>query len=150
MVHPNELRKCIIEIDGVWHELSQQQRYLAEITNQIHGHAHAHMSIDIIEQQNERLRQECADVRELMQEIREKYPTKTIWMYTGYTWESIQAFDPRRAIVNQVDVLVDGPFIKNLLDVNYPWAGSTNQRVILVQDTLNDNGNLHLWQKEYN
>ena len=56
MVHPNELRKCIIEIDEVWHELSQQQRYLAEITNQIHGHAH--MSIDIIEQQNERLRQE--------------------------------------------------------------------------------------------
>lgn len=36
MVHPNELRKCIIEIDEVWHELSQQQRYLAEITNQIH------------------------------------------------------------------------------------------------------------------
>lgn len=32
MVHPNELRKCIIEIDEVWHELSQQQRYLAEIT----------------------------------------------------------------------------------------------------------------------
>ena len=70
MVHPNELRKCIIEIDEVWHELSQQQRYLAEITNQIHGHAHAHMSIDIIEQQNERLRQECADVRELMAGLR--------------------------------------------------------------------------------
>ena len=61
MVHPNELRKCIIEIDEVWHELSQQQRYLAEITN---------MSIDIIEQQNERLRQECADVRELMAGLR--------------------------------------------------------------------------------
>ena len=68
MVHPNELRKCIIEIDEVWHELSQQQRYLAEITNQIHGHAH--MSIDIVEQQNERLRQECADVRELMAGLR--------------------------------------------------------------------------------
>lgn len=90
------------------------------------------------------------EVGKLIQEIRENFPKKTIWMYTGYTWESIQAFDPRRAIVNQVDVLVDGPFIKNLLDVNYPWAGSTNQRVILVQDTLNDNGNLHLWQKEYN
>lgn len=45
MVHPNELRKCIIEIDEVWHELSQQQR-------------------------NERLRQECADVRELMAGLR--------------------------------------------------------------------------------
>lgn len=90
------------------------------------------------------------EVGKLIQEIREKFPKKTIWMYTGYTWESIQAFDPRRAIVNQIDVLVDGPFIKNLLDVNYPWAGSTNQRVILVQDTLNDNGNLHLWQKKYN
>ncbi len=48
--------------------MSQQQRYLAEITNQIHEHAH--MSIDIIEQQNERLRQECADVRELMAGLR--------------------------------------------------------------------------------
>lgn len=68
MVHSNELRKCIIGIDEVWHELSQQQRYLAEITNQIHGHAH--MSIDVIEQQNKRLRKECADVRELMAGLR--------------------------------------------------------------------------------
>lgn len=48
--------------------MSQQQRYLAEITNQIHGHAH--MSIDVIEQQNERLRRECVDVRELMAGLR--------------------------------------------------------------------------------
>ena len=83
MVHPNELRKCIIEIDEVWHELSQQQRYLAEITNQIHGHAH--MSIDIIEQQNERLRQECADVRELMAGLRaiHNFYEKNEGMITG-------------------------------------------------------------------
>ena len=132
MVHPNELRKCIIEIDEVWHELSQQQRYLAEITNQIHGHAHAHMSIDIIEQQNERLRQECADVRELMQEIREKYPTKTIWMYTGDSWEDICDLP----IMQYVDVVVDGEFHVEEKDVKLLWKGSKNQRVIDVKKTL--------------
>ena len=35
-----------------------------------------------------------------------------------------------------IDVLVDGPFMEDLLDVNYPWAGSTNQRVIDVQSSL--------------
>ena len=37
-----------------------------------------------------------------------------------------------------VDVLVDGKFVAELLDVNYPWAGSTNQKVIDVQNTLKE------------
>ena len=47
-----------------------------------------------------------ADVRELMQEIREKYPTKTIWMYTGDSWEDICDLP----IMQYVDVVVDGEF----------------------------------------
>ena len=57
---------------------------------------------------------------------------KTIWMYTGYIWEHI----PNRELLIDIDVLVDGPFIKSLADVKYHWAGSTNQRVIDVQETL--------------
>ena len=40
------------------------------------------------------------------------------------------------AIMKYVDVLVDGKFVEELKDVNYPWAGSTNQRVIDVQQTI--------------
>ena len=94
------------------------------------------------------------DVRNLMAEIKEKYPDKTIWLYTGYTWE--QLFDSdnnpcskRGEVVRNVDVVVDGRFVQSLLDVNYPWAGSRNQRVILVKETLEDStGHIHLWKQE--
>ena len=52
--------------------------------------------------------------------------TKTIWMYTGYRLEEIQD-DP---ILQYIDVLVDDVFVEELADVSYPWAGSTNQRVL--------------------
>ena len=47
-----------------------------------------------------------ADVRDLMSEIREKYPTKTIWMYTGDSWEDICDLP----VMQYVDVVVDGEF----------------------------------------
>ena len=77
-------------------------------------------------------RQECADVRELMQEIREKYPTKTIWMYTGDSWEDIYDLP----IMQYVDVVVDGEFHVEEKDVKLLWKGSKNQRVIDVKKTL--------------
>ena len=58
--------------------------------------------------------------------------TKTIWLYTGYLWEEIKDLE----IMQYIDVLVDGPYIKDLNDVNYKWAGSTNQRVIDVPSSL--------------
>ena len=67
-----------------------------------------------------------ADVRELMQEIREKYPTKTIWMYTGDSWEDIYDLP----IMQYVDVVVDGEFHVEEKDVKLLWKGSKNQRVI--------------------
>lgn len=64
-----------------------------------------------------------ADVRELMQEIREKYPTKTIWMYTGDSWEDIYDLP----IMQYVDVVVDGEFHVEEKDVKLLWKGSKNQ-----------------------
>lgn len=73
----------------------------------------------------------CAD-------IKHKFPDKTIWVYTGYTFE--QLCDDNTSvwfdILKYTDVLVDGKFVQELADVNYHWAGSTNQRVIDVQETL--------------
>ena len=65
-------------------------------------------------------------------------PEKNIWMYTGYTWEELmEDTDPDiLEILEYIDVLVDGRFVEELKDNNYPWAGSTNQRVINVQESL--------------
>lgn len=73
----------------------------------------------------------------LVKEISEMFPNKTIWLYTGYIWEEITAYDFHgRDILKYIDVLVDGRFNEDLKDVNYHWAGSTNQRVINVTQSL--------------
>ena len=72
------------------------------------------------------------DVRNLMAEIKEKYPDKTIWLYTGDSWENIFHY----AIMQYVDVLVDGEFQVDKKDVKLLWKGSSNQRVIDVQKSL--------------
>ena len=82
-----------------------------------------------------------------LDEIRISYPTKTIWLYTGYTLEQI--FQPllintipteeeerRINIVKMVDVLVDGPYVDTQRDITAKWRGSTNQRVINIPETL--------------
>lgn len=72
------------------------------------------------------------DVRNLMAEIKNKYPAKTIWMYTGDSWENILHY----AIMQYVDVVVDGEFQIDKKDTKLLWKGSSNQRVIDVQKTL--------------
>lgn len=72
------------------------------------------------------------DVRNLMAEIKEKYPDKTIWMYTGDLWDNILHY----AIMQYVDVLVDGEFKVEEKDNKLLWKGSKNQRVIDVQKSL--------------
>lgn len=72
------------------------------------------------------------DVRRLMEEIKEKYPDKTIWLYTGDVWENILHYPS----VQFVDVVVDGEFKVELKDNKLLWKGSRNQRVIDVQKSL--------------
>ena len=72
------------------------------------------------------------EVRSLMAEIRERYPNKTIWLYTGYVWENILHYP----LMQYVDVVVDGEFQIDKKDVKLLWKGSSNQRVIDVQASL--------------
>ena len=73
----------------------------------------------------------------LIHQIRMKYgKSKSIWIYTGYTFEEI--IDSLMPVLLETDVIVDGMFEKDLADVNYHWAGSTNQRVIDVQRSLEE------------
>ena len=67
-----------------------------------------------------------AEVLILLKEVREKFPSKTVWCYTGYNYEDIAELEH----LKYIDVLVDGKYVESLKDNKYEWAGSTNQRVI--------------------
>lgn len=71
-------------------------------------------------------------IYELAQEIKQKFPKKTMWLYTGFVWEEIKDLP----IIPLLDVIVDGEFKIDLLDTQLHWKGSSNQRVIDVQATL--------------
>lgn len=79
------------------------------------------------------------DVTELAREIKERFPDKTIWLYTGAQWQEIE----HMKILQYLDVLVDGEFQVEKKDVNLHWVGSSNQKVIDVQKTL-DKGEIVL------
>jgi len=77
------------------------------------------------------------DILLLVKKIKEKYPEKTIWIYSGFTYNELFIDTPdmkkRRDILSYCDVFVDGRFEEDKLDVNYPFAGSTNQKIIYLK-----------------
>ena len=71
------------------------------------------------------------DILNLAREIKEKFPNKTQWLYTGYTFEYlVQYNDGRDEIFDYIDVMVDGQFIEEQRDLTLPFRGSANQRII--------------------
>lgn len=82
------------------------------------------------------------EVYELIEYIKSVYPNKTVWLYTGYTFNDLKKFVPI-GILNKIDVIVDGPYIEKFRDTTLKWRGSSNQRVINVRKTI-DTGNIVL------
>lgn len=64
---------------------------------------------------------------------------KNIWCYTGYTFEHLLNMPAQRELLQYIDVLVDGPFIESLKNESLRFRGSSNQRIINVQDSLLQN-----------
>lgn len=67
-------------------------------------------------------------VTRLAREIKERFPKKSIWLYTGYLWEEVC----QKEIIDYLDVLVDGEFVESLKKGSLHWKGSSNQRVVDV------------------
>lgn len=96
-------------------------------------------------------KQNLDEVLSLIKKIREKFPSKNIWLYTGYTWEyvfrgasSCISKDEtnnfrRREIIKLCDVVVDGQFIDSQKDLSLKFRGSKNQRLIDVHKSLEQN-----------
>lgn len=74
---------------------------------------------------------------------------KTIWCFTGYTWERLMSENNAdvMSLLRNIDVLVDGPFIQALRDTSLLFRGSSNQRLIDVQKTFAE-GQIILWQRQ--
>ena len=89
----------------------------------------------------------------LLREIREKYPHKTIWCFTGFRLDDELLTDgsyPRcevtDALLACIDVLVDGRFVRELKDISLQFRGSRNQRVIDMNKTR-ETGMITIWDK---
>ena len=80
-------------------------------------------------------------IKDLVSEFKKVYPTKTVWIWTGYLWEAVA----EDILASEVDVLVDGQFIEDLKDLRLKYRGSSNQRVIDVQATK-QNKNIILFE----
>ncbi len=77
-----------------------------------------------------------------VKKVKEKYPNKSIWCYTGYLFDE-ELLKPSRAttaytleLLKYIDVLVDGKFVEELKDITLLFKGSKNQRVIDVRKSL--------------
>ena len=73
----------------------------------------------------------------LCKTFKENYPDKKIWLYSGYCWEEI--IKKHKKLMEYIDVVVDGLYIHKLRDMTLKYRGSSNQRVIDVQASLNSN-----------
>ncbi len=76
-----------------------------------------------------------------LERMKEHFPGKTVWAFSGYTWEELTTASRARCEVTDqmlalVDVLVDGEFVEELKDISLRFRGSANQRIIDVPRSL--------------
>lgn len=90
---------------------------------------------------------------EYVNKFRLSCPNKTIWLYTGFSWNQImhpavtddlnpqrdEILSKRRQIIEQCNTLIDGKYIESQRNPSLRWRGSENQRVIDIQESLKQN-----------
>ena len=90
-----------------------------------------------------------AAVLDLVQQARVSYPNLNIWCYSGYLFQDLAAGQVgrhSRALLEQLDILVDGPFVAEKKNLSLRFRGSENQRIIQVQPSL-ARGEIILWDE---
>lgn len=101
--------------------------------------------------------QNLDEILSLIQEICISFPEKTIWLYSGFTWEELtqynnyhgiiplssylrkdvyELYHKRLEIIKQCDILIDGEYIDGQRDITLKWRGSSNQRCIDTKKSL--------------
>ncbi len=86
----------------------------------------------------------------LVKRVKEEFPQKTIWCYTGYTLETdiigrmAKIWPETMELLSCLDVLVDGEFVLEKKDISLQFRGSSNQRLIKIPEFL-ESGEIHFW-----
>ena len=95
------------------------------------------------------------NILEMLEYSAKRFPEKNVWCYTGFTIEQIlgattsksrAATDISKEMLTLIDVLVDGPYVESLHSIMLKFRGSSNQRVIDVQKSL-EKSKIVLWEK---
>ncbi len=88
---------------------------------------------------------------QLLRKVREQYPQKTVWCYSGYLFDRELLSESRARceytdeMLSMIDILVDGRFVEKLKDIRLVFRGSSNQRIIDVKRSL-QNGDIVVWE----
>lgn len=87
----------------------------------------------------------------LLRRIKKVYPKKSVWCFTGYTFEKdvigymLSDWEETKEMLSYIDVMVDGEFIAEKKDLGLVFKGSSNQRTIMVKESIKS-GKLVLWK----
>ena len=87
----------------------------------------------------------------LLRQVKKQYPDKSVWAFSGYLFDKdilagrLGPWEITKEYLNYVDVLVDGPFVESMKDLNLRFRGSSNQRIIDVPASL-AKGEIVLWE----
>lgn len=77
-----------------------------------------------------------------MRKLKKLYPSKNVWAFTGYIYDKDLVAGGRKhtkdtdELLSMIDVLVDGPFMEELKDISLKFRGSSNQRILDLQQTI--------------
>lgn len=74
------------------------------------------------------------EIADLVAEAKKNHPEKDIWLWTGRVYPDLPITDYTSTILENLDVLVDGPFVESLKDLSLEWRGSSNQRILTRED----------------
>ena len=88
----------------------------------------------------------------LLRKVKGIYPEKTIWCFTGYDFEKdvtgrmVNEWEETKELLSYIDVMVDGEFIADKKDLGLVFKGSSNQRTIMVQESITS-GRIVYWDE---
>lgn len=86
----------------------------------------------------------------LIKRVKQIYPDKNIWCFTGFLFDKdilgnmYETIPETKELLSYIDVIVDGKFVEELKNVNLKFKGSSNQRTIMVKESL-ETGEIVLW-----
>ncbi len=88
----------------------------------------------------------------LLRKVKEIYPEKTVWCFTGYDFEKdvtgrmVNEWEETKELLSYIDVMVDGEFMADQKDLGLVFKGSSNQRTIMVQESITS-GKIVYWDE---